>query len=110
AALVGKAPSPHANDLTIVVINNDGGGIFDFLPVAQVAGYERLVRTPHGMRFEHAARQFNLAYHAVRSRDELMEALDLAAVSGVPRLIECLVEPGHAVDRHRALVKALAES
>ncbi|HYE07502.1 MAG TPA: 2-succinyl-5-enolpyruvyl-6-hydroxy-3-cyclohexene-1-carboxylic-acid synthase [Planctomycetota bacterium] len=110
AALAARPPSPRAHDLTIVVINNDGGGIFDFLPVAQAADYQRLVRTPHGLRFEHAARQFNLAYHAVRSREELMEALNVSAVSGVPRLIECIVDPGAAVERHRALVKALAGS
>ncbi len=38
--------------LTIVVLDNDGGGIFSFLPVAEHAeavDFERLFRTPHGL-------------------------------------------------------------
>ena len=37
-------------ELTIVCLNNDGGGIFDFLPVAEQAereAYERHIATPH---------------------------------------------------------------
>ena len=41
----------RAADLTIVVTNNDGGGIFSFLPQHQLldmADYEQLFGTPHG--------------------------------------------------------------
>jgi 2-succinyl-5-enolpyruvyl-6-hydroxy-3-cyclohexene-1-carboxylate synthase len=40
-------------DLNIVVVNNDGGGIFHFLPVAEAPGardgFERFFGTPHGL-------------------------------------------------------------
>ena len=42
--------------LTIVLIDNDGGGIFSFLPVAsQRDAFETHVATPHGLDFAHAA-------------------------------------------------------
>ncbi len=43
-------------DLTIVLLNNDGGGIFHFLPVAgEGADFEEHVATPHGLDFARAA-------------------------------------------------------
>ena len=45
----------------IVVMNNDGGAIFDMLPVAQQQK-EQLYRMPHGFNFKHAAAMFDLDY------------------------------------------------
>lgn len=46
----------HGVPLNVVVVNNDGGGIFSFLPVAgQTAHFEQLFGTPHGLDFAHAA-------------------------------------------------------
>ena len=42
--------------LTLVVVNNDGGGIFSFLPVAPTTPhFEPLFATPHGLDLAHAA-------------------------------------------------------
>ncbi|MBZ0167344.1 MAG: 2-succinyl-5-enolpyruvyl-6-hydroxy-3-cyclohexene-1-carboxylate synthase, partial [Candidatus Omnitrophica bacterium] len=42
-----------------IVLNNDGGGIFEFLPVSSNAGvFEEFFAAPHGYRFEDSARQF----------------------------------------------------
>ncbi len=42
--------------LTIVLLNNDGGGIFHFLPVSgETDAFEEHVATPHGLDFAHAA-------------------------------------------------------
>src|SRR5438067_4872595 len=42
----------HSLSLTIVLLNNDGGGIFHFLPVAsQRDAFEEHVATPHGLDF-----------------------------------------------------------
>jgi 2-succinyl-5-enolpyruvyl-6-hydroxy-3-cyclohexene-1-carboxylate synthase len=45
----------------IVVMNNDGGAIFDLLPVPEQEK-EALYRMPHGFSFEHAAAMFGLDY------------------------------------------------
>ncbi len=47
----------------VIVSNNRGGGIFDFLPIHQESDvFERFFSTPHDLNFEHAARMFGLPY------------------------------------------------
>ncbi len=49
--------------LTIVLLNNDGGGIFHFLPVSsQRDAFEEHVATPHGLDFAHAAALYGCGY------------------------------------------------
>lgn len=74
--------------VTLVVVNNDGGGIFRFLslPVPD-ADREMFWETPHGMDFKHAAGQFGIEYAAIGDLAEL-DAMLLASGGG-PRLLEC---------------------
>jgi 2-succinyl-5-enolpyruvyl-6-hydroxy-3-cyclohexene-1-carboxylate synthase len=48
--------------LTVVLINNDGGGIFNFLAIAagHPAAFTEHVATPHGLDFRHAAALYGL--------------------------------------------------
>ena len=93
----------------LVVLNNDGGGIFDFLAVAKVPDYQPWVRTPHGMGFAHAAAQFGLGYRRVADRGSLSEALDRSLDDARPLVIECDVRGGDGVERHRRLLRRLGE-
>jgi len=62
--------------LTVVLVDNAGGGIFDFLPVAtQRDAYEEHVATPTGLDPQRVAALFGLAYEPVS---------DLAAVREAP--------------------------
>lgn len=56
-ALLSRITVPVA----IVVTNNDGGAIFDLLPVPEQQK-QALYQMPHGFEFEFAAKQFTLAY------------------------------------------------
>lgn len=98
----------HLAHSAIVVLANDGGAIFDFLPVAGVPGYRRWVHLAHGLELQHAAAQFGLSYRTVSARAELIGALDAAAHGGGPTLIECAVADGAVVERHRALIRGMA--
>jgi 2-succinyl-5-enolpyruvyl-6-hydroxy-3-cyclohexene-1-carboxylate synthase len=61
--------------LTIVLVDNGGGGIFDFLPVAtQRDAYEEHVATPTGLEAERVAALFDLAYEPVHDLDAIREA------------------------------------
>lgn len=62
-------------DLTIVVIDNQGGGLFDSLPQAGHApDYERLFVTPPGRDLEVLARFHGLRYAEARDRETLKSA------------------------------------
>ncbi len=82
----------------IVVLNNGGGAIFDFLPVAQVAGYRQLVRTDHELDFAHAAAQFRLPYVRCDKASSLAAALQRPGLG----LIECDLRGSDGVAAHRA--------
>jgi 2-succinyl-5-enolpyruvyl-6-hydroxy-3-cyclohexene-1-carboxylate synthase len=91
----------------IVVLNNGGGGIFDFLAVAQVPGAGHWVRTPQGLDLAAASAQFGLPFARVAGREQLAAALATAAATPALSVIECVV-PGGCVERHRLLVRELA--
>lgn len=58
----------------LVVTNNDGGAIFDMLPVPP----ERRTtyyQMPHGYQFEHAAKQFGLAYLHVSTLEQFQSSV-----------------------------------
>jgi 2-succinyl-5-enolpyruvyl-6-hydroxy-3-cyclohexene-1-carboxylate synthase len=63
-------------DMTIVVLNNDGGGIFHFLPVSGEAdAFEEHVATPHGLDFAKAAAFYGLDHSHVGTVAELGDAI-----------------------------------
>lgn len=62
--------------LTILLINNDGGGIFSFLPQAEHGKhFEKLFGTPLGIDFEPAIQMYGGTYALVKNADELKEKL-----------------------------------
>lgn len=109
-ALAAALPSSSMPALrgAIVILNNQGGAIFDYLPVARVPGYERWVHTGHRLTFSGSAAQFGLTYHGVSKASELQAALDHAAVGTGLSLIECHVA-GNCVERLRACLRRMAE-
>jgi 2-succinyl-5-enolpyruvyl-6-hydroxy-3-cyclohexene-1-carboxylate synthase len=65
--------------LTIVLLNNDGGGIFHFLPVAgraQRDAFEEHIATPHQLDFAHAARLYGCGYQHVDTVADLRQAVE----------------------------------
>jgi 2-succinyl-5-enolpyruvyl-6-hydroxy-3-cyclohexene-1-carboxylate synthase len=66
-------------DLTIVVTDNDGGGIFSFLPQASALApsqFESLFGTPHGTDIVEVARAFGLRAYSAKTAQHLAEAFD----------------------------------
>lgn len=63
-------------DMTIVCVNNNGGGIFSFLPQAQdKKHFETLFATPLNIDFKHAVDMYGGTYRLPGNPDELAEAL-----------------------------------
>jgi 2-succinyl-5-enolpyruvyl-6-hydroxy-3-cyclohexene-1-carboxylate synthase len=104
-ALLKKTTAP----VTLVIINNDGGGIFHFLPVEKRADvFEDYFATPHGLRFEHAARMFGLGYAAPESPEAFEAAHADAARSGAPGIIEVRTCRKENQKTHQELQETLA--
>ena len=77
-------------DLVIVVLDDDGGGIFSFLPVAEQGAaveFDRLFGTPHGVELERVADLYDLDYHRATDRETLEKALRAGFSSGGIHLI-----------------------
>lgn len=75
--------------ITVVAINNDGGGIFNFLPIAEHGEvFEPMFGTPHGITFKHAAELFGLDYANPDSMSRLRSTISELTTSGKPSLIE----------------------
>jgi 2-succinyl-5-enolpyruvyl-6-hydroxy-3-cyclohexene-1-carboxylate synthase len=101
------AARQQALDLTVVVLNNDGGGIFSFLPIAdhgESVGFETLYRTPHGLDFEPVAALFGLSHQHVRSWQDYRDALDASFARPGVTLIELKVDRDANLKHFRALV------
>ena len=95
--------STHNVDLRIVVIDNDGGGIFSFLPQASTlssAEFERLFGTPHNTDLCALASAHGVEAVTVQSRDELMREI---ATPG-PRVIRVPSNRKRNVAVHELLV------
>jgi 2-succinyl-5-enolpyruvyl-6-hydroxy-3-cyclohexene-1-carboxylate synthase len=93
--------------LTIVLLDNGGGGIFDFLPVASEGeDFERHVATPHGLDFAHAAALYGLAYEPVATVAELRAAL----AAGGATLIHVRTDRAENVALHRRLWDAVSRT
>jgi 2-succinyl-5-enolpyruvyl-6-hydroxy-3-cyclohexene-1-carboxylate synthase len=90
--------------LIIVCINNDGGGIFHRLPIAEhdPPFTERFI-TPHGLTFEHAAQMFGIPYTQAEAGDSFRGAYQAALASGDAHLIEVLTDAAAFERQRRAL-------
>ncbi|HYE95090.1 MAG TPA: 2-succinyl-5-enolpyruvyl-6-hydroxy-3-cyclohexene-1-carboxylic-acid synthase [Rubricoccaceae bacterium] len=97
--------------VTLIAVNNDGGGIFSFLPIAQhEAHFEDLFGTPHGLGFEDAARLFGLGYARPATPDAFSRAYREALESGRSTLIEVRTDRRANVALHRELNAAVARA
>ena len=92
--------------LTVLCVNNDGGGIFHFLPIARhPERFEELFATPHGLDLSGAAALCGAEFVRVEDARALRAALQRPA-QGL-RLIEARTDRAANVAQHRALQEAV---
>jgi 2-succinyl-5-enolpyruvyl-6-hydroxy-3-cyclohexene-1-carboxylate synthase len=101
--------------LTIVLLDNDGGGIFDFLPVAQAAMaqendvYTTHVATPTGLDAAKVAELYGLRYARAQTIKELRAALEQALAPGSGSTIVHVRSDRRAnVELHRRMWEAVS--
>lgn len=73
--------------LTIVLINNQGGGIFESLPIAKFEPFEEFFATPQAIDFAQLCRTYNAEHEIITSWQHLIERLNPLPQQGV-RVLE----------------------
>jgi 2-succinyl-5-enolpyruvyl-6-hydroxy-3-cyclohexene-1-carboxylate synthase len=90
---------------TIVVINNNGGGIFHRLPIARFdPPFTEYFVTPHGLDFEPAVRMYGADFVRVESRAAFRQALRASMGAEAPCVIEVVSDRGWNHRYHREIV------
>ena len=98
----------HGLDATIVLLNNDGGGIFSFLPqAAHPQHFEQLYGTPHGLDFAPAAQLYGARYARVTSWDELRAGVVAGVAGRGLHIVEMRTDRASNVTLHRDAWKAV---
>jgi 2-succinyl-5-enolpyruvyl-6-hydroxy-3-cyclohexene-1-carboxylate synthase len=97
--------------LTIVLLDNEGGGIFDFLPVAHAAiasdAYTDHVATPTGLDFAHAAALYGLTHERPQDLPAFREALERALAQERSAIVEVRTDRGANVALHERVWEAV---
>ncbi|MPZ69144.1 MAG: 2-succinyl-5-enolpyruvyl-6-hydroxy-3-cyclohexene-1-carboxylic-acid synthase [Actinobacteria bacterium] len=91
-------------DLTIVVINNDGGGIFSFLPQARYEEtFEQVFGTPHGLDLAKLAAVYGIDHRPISAPSDLPSAV-AEPHTGV-RILEVQTDRKANLEFHQELVE-----
>ncbi|GIU88725.1 MAG: 2-succinyl-5-enolpyruvyl-6-hydroxy-3-cyclohexene-1-carboxylate synthase [Acidimicrobiia bacterium] len=96
----GLLAAREAPPVGFVVIDNDGGGIFSFLPPAALPEHEALFATPHGLDLAAVAR----AHGVAAARGDRPDA----RVPAETRVLVVPVDRDASVRHHRAVLAAAA--
>jgi 2-succinyl-5-enolpyruvyl-6-hydroxy-3-cyclohexene-1-carboxylate synthase len=94
--------------LTLVILNNQGGGIFRFLPLpVETKQLETLWETPHSLSFQATAQLFGAGYFRPGNLEELEDSLQSARQTGGFSIVEIQSDRtgNHAL--HRQIVQDL---
>jgi 2-succinyl-5-enolpyruvyl-6-hydroxy-3-cyclohexene-1-carboxylate synthase len=106
------AASKHGLDLLVVLLNNDGGGIFSFLPQAEAVpeDFEMLFGTPHGLDFRRFVEGYGGRFVRAEDWSSFRAAAHEALQCGGLQVIEVPTERSHNVVQHRAVWRAVADA
>jgi 2-succinyl-5-enolpyruvyl-6-hydroxy-3-cyclohexene-1-carboxylate synthase len=103
-AQVSKTPFP----IIFIVINNAGGGIFSFLPVAEKAThFETFFATAHTIQFEKAAELFDLPYFHCATKETWEDTLSQALQANQSCLIEVTTDRKENLALHKKMNQVL---
>jgi len=97
--------------LIIVLLNNGGGGIFSFLPIAEFKeGFEKFWGTPHPYTLAAAASMFELNYSQPMDANHFKKAYTQALKTQTSTIIEVITNREENLAIHRLLQDAIDKS
>jgi 2-succinyl-5-enolpyruvyl-6-hydroxy-3-cyclohexene-1-carboxylate synthase len=90
--------------ITVVIINNNGGGIFSFLPIAKSTDlFDRYFGTPHAINFELAAKMFGINYTHPQTKSAFIADYQTAIRSSHHTIIEVTTDRQDNYHLHQLL-------
>jgi len=94
----------HKLNATIVIINNEGGGIFSFLPQSEhPKNFELLFGTPLGLDYSHVVNMYGGQFKRVENWNELSEAIrNCRDIEGL-NVIEVCTDRSLNTEKHRRI-------
>ena len=103
-ALLKKSSVP----IVLCVVNNDGGGIFSFLPISnRKEAFEEFIATPHGISFEAAAKLFDIPYFHPQNASELDALFFHQGKNPHSCIIEITTDRSQNVKVHEQIITAI---
>ena len=98
-------------NVLLVVINNDGGGIFHKLPIREYEPeFTSYFTTPHGLEFEAAAELYGIAYRKAADLHQLAEVFSGLIMEKGPKIIEIQVDRDQNWHCHREILLEVNKS
>ena len=95
----------HDLNLTIILHNNDGGGIFEYLPQKGTKHFDYLFSTSQGLDYSGAAKLYGCGYTKITSPDELSAVLaNVSSETGV-HIIEIPTNREYSRQLHKKYTK-----
>jgi len=106
------AARQHGLDLLVVLLNNDGGGIFSFLPQAErgLDEFEQLFGTPHGLDFQPFVEGYGGCFTRVRDWSDFDTSVAAGLERGGLHVVEVPTQRTRNVEQHRDVWRAVAEA
>ncbi len=107
------AAKKYRLNLTVVVINNDGGGIFSFLPQAEHAPanhFEEFFGTSTGLDFSHVTSMYGGTFTRIGNWQEFRAAITKGISEGGLHVVEVPTDRQKNVEMHRHLWKKVSEA
>lgn len=91
----------HNLNLTIILHNNDGGGIFEYLPQKGTKHFDYLFSTSQGLDYSGAAKLYGCGHTKISSPDELSHVLAKVSTESGVHIIEIPTDREYSRQLHR---------
>jgi 2-succinyl-5-enolpyruvyl-6-hydroxy-3-cyclohexene-1-carboxylate synthase len=101
----------HGIRAALIVCDNNGGGVFNFLPQAEHQDvFEEIFATPLGLDLSQVARLYGLVYSPVTDRSGLEPAIADAIAAPTPTMVVVKMKREDSVTGHRLCWEAAASA
>ncbi len=97
--------------LQVILINNNGGGIFELLPIADYRDiFNEYFLTPHDINFENFVSGYGGSFHTIQSWDDLSEKLKKNSNDTILNVYEIKTDPARSTELRKLYWQKVEEA